>query len=95
MRSMLREYVLENGKEQGWRLDCFFVGVGLFVWFCFLRQVSLCSLGGPGTHSVDQAGLELRDPSVSAFLVLGLKACTTIAQTFLLLTFELVRWLIS
>jgi hypothetical protein len=87
---MLREYVLENGKEQGWRLDCFFVGVGLFVWFCFLRQVSLCSLGGPGTHSVDQAGLELRDPSDSASGVLGLKGvCHHRTQaTLLILTTE-------
>jgi hypothetical protein len=28
--------------------------------------VSLCSLGCPGTHSVDQAGLELKDLSASA-----------------------------
>jgi hypothetical protein len=39
--------------------------------------VSLCSPGCPGTHSVDQAGLELRDPPASASLVLGLKACAT------------------
>jgi hypothetical protein len=30
----------------------------------------------PGTHSVDQAGLELRNPPASASQVLGLKACT-------------------
>ncbi|GAB1285783.1 Protein ELYS [Apodemus speciosus] len=29
-------------------------------------RVSLCSPGCPGTHSVDQAGLELRNPPVSA-----------------------------
>jgi hypothetical protein len=28
--------------------------------FCFQDRVSLCSLGCPGTHSVDQAGLELK-----------------------------------
>jgi hypothetical protein len=33
--------------------------------------------GCPGTHSVDQAGLELRNPPASASQVLGLKACTT------------------
>ena len=39
----------------------------------------LCSFGFcPGTCSVDQAGLELRDPLVSASQVLGLKACTII-----------------
>jgi hypothetical protein len=29
-------------------------------------RVSLCSPGCPGTHSVDQAGLELRDLPASA-----------------------------
>jgi hypothetical protein len=42
--------------------------------------LSLCSPGCPGTHSVDQAGLELRNPPASAYQVLGLKACTTIAR---------------
>jgi hypothetical protein len=35
--------------------------------------VSLYSPGCPGTHSVDQAGLALRDPPASASWVLGLK----------------------
>jgi hypothetical protein len=39
--------------------------------------VSLYSSGCPGTHFVDQAGLELRNPPASASQVLGLKACTT------------------
>jgi hypothetical protein len=34
--------------------------------FFFLDRVSLCSPGCPGTHSVDQAGLELRNPPASA-----------------------------
>jgi hypothetical protein len=38
------------------------------------------SPGYPGTHSVDQAGLELRNPPASASQVLGLKACATTAQ---------------
>jgi hypothetical protein len=33
--------------------------------------------GYPGTCSVDQAGLEFRDPPTSASLVLELKVCTT------------------
>jgi hypothetical protein len=37
------------------------------------------SPGCPGTHSVDQAGLELRNPPASASWVLGLKACATTA----------------
>jgi hypothetical protein len=49
-----------------------------FVLFCFFScRVSLCSPGCPGTHSVDQAGLKLRDPPASASQVLGLKACAT------------------
>ena len=64
---------------------CLFVCFGL-VWFglvfClfvlfFRDRVSLCSPGCPGTHSVDQAGLELRNQPASASQVLGLKACTT------------------
>ncbi|GAB1293186.1 Annexin A10 [Apodemus speciosus] len=43
----------------------------------FGRWVSLCSPGCPGTRSVDQAGLELRNPPASASQVLGLKACAT------------------
>jgi hypothetical protein len=40
-------------------------------------RVSLCGPGCPGTHSVDQAGHELRNPPASASQVLGLKACAT------------------
>jgi hypothetical protein len=55
--------------------DCF---VCLFV--CLFRdRVSLYSPGCPGTHSVDQAGLELRNLPVSASQLLGLKVCTTTA----------------
>jgi hypothetical protein len=50
----------------------------LFFFFLVFRdRVSLCSPGCPGTHSVGQAGLELRNPPASASQVLGLKACTT------------------
>jgi hypothetical protein len=45
--------------------------------FVFRDRVSLCSPGCPGTHFVDQAGLELRNPPASASRVLGLKACAT------------------
>ena len=53
---------------------------GFFFFFFFLvfrDRVSLCSPGYPGTHFVDQAGLELRNPPASASRVLGLKACAT------------------
>jgi hypothetical protein len=43
-------------------------------------RVSLCSPGCPGIHSVDQTGLELRNPPASASQVLGLKACSTTAR---------------
>ncbi|GAB1287888.1 E3 ubiquitin-protein ligase RNF115 [Apodemus speciosus] len=45
-----------------------------------VNRVSLCSSGCPGTHSVDQAGLVLRNPPASASQVLGLKACATNAR---------------
>jgi hypothetical protein len=51
--------------------------VFFFFFLVFRDRVSLCSPGCPGTHSVDQAGLELRYPPVSASRVLGLKACAT------------------
>ena len=68
--------------------DWFFV-LFCFVLFVFLDRVSLCSSGCPGTHSVDQAGLELRNPPASASQVLGSKACTTTAQFLLLFLKEL------
>jgi hypothetical protein len=49
--------------------------VCLFVClFVFRDRVSLYSPGCPGTHFVDEAGLELRNPPASASGVLGLKA---------------------
>jgi hypothetical protein len=49
----------------------------LFFFLVFRVRVSLCSPGCPGTHSVDQAGLKLRNPPASVSRVLGLKACAT------------------
>jgi hypothetical protein len=59
----------------GWLVGWFFCG-----FFVFRDRVSLYSLGCPGTHSVDQAGLELRNPLASASRVLGLKVCATTAR---------------
>jgi hypothetical protein len=56
---------------------CFFVVV--IVIFLFF-EASLYSPGCPGTHSVDQAGLELRNLPASASQILGLKACAITAQ---------------
>ena len=49
--------------------------VCLFLFF--QDRVPLNHPGCPGTHSVEQAGLELRNLPVSASQVLGLKACAT------------------
>jgi hypothetical protein len=48
----------------------------------FGDRVSLSSPGYPGTHSVDQAGLELKNPLASASQVLGFKACDTTARGY-------------
>ena len=45
----------------------------LFFFLVFQDWVSLYSLGCPGTHSVDQAGLKLRNLPVSASQVAGIK----------------------
>jgi hypothetical protein len=67
------------------RFFCLFVLWVIFCFdlICFFETVSLCSPGCPGTHSVDQAGLELRNLPVSASQVLGLKAGDTTAQLVL------------
>jgi hypothetical protein len=44
----------------------FLVWFGLVFCFIFRDRISLYSPGCPGTHSVDQAGLELRNPPASA-----------------------------
>jgi hypothetical protein len=51
-----------------------------FFFPFFWDRVSLCSPGYPGTHYVDQAGLELKNPPASSSQVLGLKACATTAR---------------
>jgi hypothetical protein len=49
-----------------------------FFFFDFSRQ-GFSGPGCPGTHSVNQADLKLRNPPASASQVLGLKVCTTTA----------------
>jgi hypothetical protein len=56
----------------------------LFV-FVFPDRVSLYSPGCPGTHSVDQAGLGLRNLPASASQVLGLKASPPPLPGFIIL----------
>lgn len=45
---------------------------------CFGDKVSLHSPDCPGTHTVNQAGLKVRDLPVSDSQVLRLKVCTTL-----------------
>jgi hypothetical protein len=66
----------------------FFFGGGAV----FQDRVSLCSPGCPGTHSVDQAGLELRNPPASASQILGLKACATTAPGSLCLILRVLKF---
>ena len=54
----------------------------LFVCFVFRDRVSLGNPSCPGTHSVDQAGLEVRNLPASASQVLGLKPYATTPGTF-------------
>jgi hypothetical protein len=67
-------------------LSFLFFSFLLFIFLIFLvfrDRVSLSSPGCPGTHFVDQAGLELKNPPASASAsasvsrVLGLKVCAT------------------
>ena len=70
------------------------IRICLFVcfWFLFFRdRVSLYSPGGPGTHFVDQAGLELRNLTAFAPQVLGLKACANTTQCLLDFLFKFLN----
>jgi hypothetical protein len=49
---------------------CLFIYLLIYLFIYFQDRVSLCSPGYPGTHSVDQAGLELRSPPVSLLFLL-------------------------
>jgi hypothetical protein len=66
---------------------CLFVLFVCLSVLVFRDRVSLCSPGCPGTYFVDQTGLKLRDPPVSASRVLGLKACATSPVFFCLFLF--------
>jgi hypothetical protein len=60
----------------------------LSIWHVFTLQfptyVGLSFLVGEGAHSVNQAGLELRNLPASASQVLGLKAWATNARHMLI-----------
>ena len=80
--------VTSESKRQAGRqfsfdpIHWFFVCLFVCLFVCFRDKVSLCSLGCPGTHSVDQA---LRNLPASASKVLGLKVCATTARLTLIL----------
>ena len=58
-------------------LNCGSCMTSIFFFFLVFRdRVSLCCPGCPGTHSVDQAGLELRNLPASASQMLGLQVST-------------------
>jgi hypothetical protein len=62
------------------------LSIFLFFFFFFFESgflCVLCSPGCPGTHSVDQADLELRNLVASDSQVLGLMVCTITAQLHL------------
>jgi hypothetical protein len=67
----------------GWNFQI--LSVSLCLFFFSPETGFLC----PGTHSVDQAGLELRNPPASASQVLGLKACATTPGSLCLFIGEL------
>ena len=56
--------------------------VCLFFFPLFFERGFLCSLDCPGTSSVDQGGLRLKDPPASSSWVLGLKVCSTNCLAF-------------
>jgi hypothetical protein len=58
----------------------------LFCFWCcfcfFWGRVSLCSPSYSRTHSVEEAGLDLRNYFASVFWMLRLKVCTTTTQLY-------------
>jgi hypothetical protein len=57
--------LFQTAKITG-HLETWCLSVGILFYLVLRDRVSLCSPGCPGTHSVDQAGLELRNPPASA-----------------------------
>jgi hypothetical protein len=76
---------MESGFEPRTFLSVYF---SLFVFGFWLSETgfSLCSPGCPGTHSVDQAGLELRNPPAFCLYTYGLDTLPTAWKSTSLLT---------
>jgi hypothetical protein len=76
--NLISAFTLNLLLTSAYKYFCFvLVWFFVVVVFVFRDRVSRYSPGCPGTHFVDQAGLELRNSPASAFGVLGLKACAT------------------
>jgi hypothetical protein len=74
-------------EAQLWASRRIFPNIFLLLVVVVIFQDRISPVPGcPGTHSVDQAGLELRNLPASASQVLGLKVCTTTAQLQISLT---------
>ena len=71
-----------SSTYQMFRSFFFFVFCCYCCFLVFRDRVSLCSPGCPDTHSVDQAGLKLRNSPASAFQVPGLKVCANTLPDF-------------
>ena len=65
----------------------------LLACLCFETGFLCCNSDCPGTHSVDQAGLELRELPASASQVLGLKVYATTAGPYRAFQLILLPWL--
>jgi hypothetical protein len=76
--------IVDDNKTYILKIYYYYLFICLFVclFLVFPDRVSLYSPGCPGTHFVDQAGLELRNPPASASQVLGLKACATTSRPY-------------
>ena len=69
-------HVVYTNGDQGFEVLCIYVFFLFLSFILILNKVSLCISGCSGTHSVNQVGLELKDPYASVSQVLGLKVWT-------------------
>jgi hypothetical protein len=78
------------------RKGCMILMLQKIFFFVFRDRVSLYSPGCPVTHSVDQAGLQLRNPPASASGVLELKVwATTTGLIFLFISLNILKLILQ
>jgi hypothetical protein len=72
-----------------------YIWMGFWCFVLFFPETGfLCiDLGCSGTHSVDQAGLKVRNPPASTSQVLGLKACATTMHGCVFASFQVWMYL--